>query len=118
MTWIVAAAGLSASIGLNRVMVVVGVDGVIEAHDRLKTFEVDAPVDVDAPSPGITRDVAVFAVLDPAIGKHWIRPRMGSIHEVDWVVLSLVFLRASCTPSRWAFWDAGLALPGTSLGFL
>ena len=61
----------------------IGVDGVIEAHDRLKTFEIDDPVDVDTPSPGITRDVAVFVALDPAISKYWIMPRMGGVHEVD-----------------------------------
>ena len=42
----------------------VGIDGVVEAHHRLKAFEVDGAVDVDPSPTGVGADLAILTALD------------------------------------------------------
>jgi len=43
----------------------VSVDGVVAANHGLQPFQVNGPIDIDAPSPGVGGDSLLLATLDP-----------------------------------------------------
>jgi len=46
----------------------VSVDGVVAANYGLQPFQVNGPIDIDAPSPGVGGDYLLLATLDPTAG--------------------------------------------------
>jgi hypothetical protein len=93
-----------------------GVDALVEAHDRLQTLQVDGTVDVEPLPTGVGRHLLLLAALDPAAGEHGIVLRMDRVHEVHRVVLALV-LHGVVVLDENCSWIWRSALPGTSLGF-
>lgn len=71
----------------------VGVDGIVEAHHRLQTPQVDHTVDVDTPPCGVGAHLMLLAALDPAVAERGIILRVDRVHEADDVVPAIPNLR-------------------------
>jgi len=67
----------------------VSVDSVVAANHGLQPFQVNGPIDIDAPSPGVGGDSLLLATLDPTAGKHRMVLRTSHIHKIDGIILTL-----------------------------